>query len=206
MTREFPVTNDQRNPREHGPTPRGHGHLDRQISRSPWSGFATVPVLQWSDQVDNRLGRVAGLYPGHWSLLVGHFTRWLWLALMPLVLCGCRDAAAQREDRRILTEFRGPHFLPVSERRPSPAGPPLVPHVVYQENFDCLVCHGNPEFHFRGQWVPVCTHPERTACLQCHVPWQTNEQPFRVQTLGRGPALATARDSPSATREREKQP
>lgn len=43
--------------------------------------------------------------------------------------------------------------------------PPTIPHRIYlREN--CLSCHGpeNPNMKLRT------THPERTSCLQCHVP------------------------------------
>jgi hypothetical protein len=113
----------------------------------------------------------------------------LWLALLG---AGCGDASGRREDARVLAEFRGPQFIPVGYRRPSPAGPPLVPHVVYGADFNCLVCHAHRDFQFRGQWVPQCTHPERKACLQCHVPWQTQEQPFRFEMLGHGQRTSEA--------------
>lgn len=48
--------------------------------------------------------------------------------------------------------------------------PPTVPHRIYlREN--CLSCHGpeNPDTRLRT------THPERTSCLQCHVPNYENE-------------------------------
>lgn len=113
-------------------------------------------------------------------------------ALAAPLFTGCGDAAARREDARVLAEFRGPQFIPAGERRPHPAGPPYVPHVVYTENFQCLVCHGHEQFHFRGQLVPRCPHPERSACLQCHVPWQNKDAPFRFEMLGTGAPL-TAR-------------
>ena len=52
--------------------------------------------------------------------------------------------------------------------------PPAIPHrIKMREN--CLSCHGpqNPDMHLRT------THPERTSCLQCHVPNYNNE--FEVQ-------------------------
>jgi cytochrome c-type protein NapB len=48
--------------------------------------------------------------------------------------------------------------------------PPTIPHRLYlREN--CLSCHGpqNPDMRLRT------THPERTQCLQCHVPNYANE-------------------------------
>lgn len=48
--------------------------------------------------------------------------------------------------------------------------PPTIPHRVrLREN--CLSCHGpdNPDMRLRT------THPERTSCLQCHVPNMDNE-------------------------------
>jgi nitrate reductase cytochrome c-type subunit len=108
------------------------------------------------------------------------------LLLLPLWLTGCSDAKAKQEDARILAEFRGPHFIPADQRRLQPMAPPLVPHVVYSEDFNCLVCHGNQDFRFRGQRVKWCPHPERTACLQCHVPLQTKEEPFRFEMLAGG--------------------
>ncbi len=43
--------------------------------------------------------------------------------------------------------------------------PPTVPHRIKLRE-DCLSCHGpqNPDMRLRT------THPERTSCLQCHVP------------------------------------
>jgi len=107
-------------------------------------------------------------------------------------LAGCGDATARREDARVLAEFRGPYYLSVAQRRPSPTGPPLVPHVIYRENFDCMVCHAHEGFRFRGQRVPLCTHPDRAACLQCHVALQTDAQPFQFEMLGQGAAVAQA--------------
>ncbi len=48
--------------------------------------------------------------------------------------------------------------------------PPMIPHrIKLREN--CLSCHGsqNPDMRLRT------THPERTSCLQCHVPNYNNE-------------------------------
>lgn len=122
------------------------------------------------------------------------------LAGLPL-LPGCGEAKARQEDARILAEFRGPQFIPANQRRSQPLGPPLVPHVVYEADFNCLVCHGNRDFRFRGQPVKWCPHPERTACLQCHVPLQNRAEPFRFDVLGGGTATTAAvtRPSPSST-------
>jgi hypothetical protein len=129
----------------------------------------------------------------HWPRVIRHssFVIRHWLLLLLLALPGCGDYAAKQEDARILAEFRGPHFIPASERRSHPTAPPLVPHVVYAKDFDCLVCHAHKGFHFRGQPVKQCTHPERKACLQCHVPWQTDEQPFKFERLDKGQWVAS---------------
>lgn len=119
------------------------------------------------------------------------------LVLLAPGLTGCGEARARQEDRRILAEFRGPNFIPPSERRAQPMGPPTVPHLVYRENFNCLVCHGHKDFHFRGQPVKLCPHPERVGCLQCHVPWQNKDAPFRFDTLGGGAEMASAQARPS---------
>jgi nitrate reductase cytochrome c-type subunit len=108
------------------------------------------------------------------------------LVLVAPLLAGCGDRRAKEADARILAEFRGPHSIPAAQRRTMPGGPPLVPHVVYSGEFQCLVCHEHKEFRFRGQLVPTCTHPERRSCLQCHVPLQTGEEPFRFEKLGQG--------------------
>jgi nitrate reductase cytochrome c-type subunit len=109
------------------------------------------------------------------------------------LLTGCGDARAKQEDARILAEFRGPNFIPADQRRPDPLGPPYVPHLVYKENFECLVCHGHTAFVFRGQPVKTCPHPERAACLQCHVPWQNKDAPFKFEMLGTGAEMVAAR-------------
>lgn len=54
--------------------------------------------------------------------------------------------------------------------------PPTMPHrVTLREN--CLSCHGpeNPDMRLRT------SHPERTSCLQCHVPNYQNEFEIKRQ-------------------------
>jgi len=127
-----------------------------------------------------QVARCGGGRRGRWLVVFG-----VGVGLLAASV-GCRDAPAKREDARILAEFRGPNFIASDERRAQPLGPPLVPHVVYARDFDCLVCHGHRDFVFRGQPVKQCMHPERSACLQCHVPIQNREAPFRFEMLGSG--------------------
>lgn len=54
---------------------------------------------------------------------------------------------------------------PTTGDRWFPVSPPTIPHRIFlREN--CLSCHGpeNPDTKMRT------THPERTSCMQCHVP------------------------------------
>lgn len=55
-------------------------------------------------------------------------------------------------------EARGPN------RATFPGAPPAVPHHVYMREV-CVACHGKEPRH--GAKGP---HPERAACLQCHLP------------------------------------
>ena len=135
---------------------------------------------------------------GSWRAAVGHGSLWLLaVVLLASLLTGCGEARARQEDRRILAEFRGPNFIPAAERRTQPMGPPMVPHLVYRENFNCLVCHGHKDFHFRGQPVKLCPHPDRVACLQCHVPWQNKDAPFKFEMLGTGAQVVSANANPA---------
>ncbi len=48
---------------------------------------------------------------------------------------------------------------------PQPAGPPLMPHRLFLRE-RCLVCHGDAT----RKGITQTTHPERSNCLQCHIP------------------------------------
>ncbi len=55
-------------------------------------------------------------------------------------------------------------------RRAYDGAPPVVPHVINQDNAaSCLACHGQ-DTEVAGKLVPRMSHPELTNCLQCHVP------------------------------------
>lgn len=59
---------------------------------------------------------------------------------------------------------RGKRWFPVS--------PPTVPHPVFLHE-NCLACHGP----MADEPALRTTHPERSQCLQCHVPDATQEWP-----------------------------
>jgi cytochrome c-type protein NapB len=57
-----------------------------------------------------------------------------------------------------------PKSLPLLQ----PAGPPLTPHRLFMRE-NCLVCHGDAT----RKEITQTTHPERSNCLQCHIPQDT---------------------------------
>lgn len=61
--------------------------------------------------------------------------------------------------------------------RAYPGAPPRIPHGLTDEEFrsgSCQTCHRRGGYVTRfGNYAPVTPHPERTPCLQCHVPRDT---------------------------------
>jgi nitrate reductase cytochrome c-type subunit len=62
--------------------------------------------------------------------------------------------------------------------------PPLVPHEIGDEH-SCLVCHRLGE-----NSAPITPHPERTNCVQCHIPQMPGVKPFVENTFRAGDAGA----------------
>ncbi|HJV66252.1 MAG TPA: hypothetical protein VJ550_10995 [Geomonas sp.] len=60
-----------------------------------------------------------------------------------------------------------------SDARFAEGNPPLIPHRVEEgmKAAQCLACHWPP-----GK-APLCSHPVRIACTQCHVPSVTGAAP-----------------------------
>lgn len=50
-------------------------------------------------------------------------------------------------------------------KRSNPLAPPVLPHPVFMRE-NCLACHTGPAAREEIR----CTHPERSRCVQCHVP------------------------------------
>ncbi|TNE47950.1 MAG: hypothetical protein EP343_17905 [Deltaproteobacteria bacterium] len=73
--------------------------------------------------------------------------------------------------QRSATLFRETHWVrpkpPKLRRTPLPGGPPAIPHSLHLRT-NCNACHAGPSA-VRAIRTP---HPERTNCLQCHVPRQ----------------------------------
>jgi len=72
-------------------------------------------------------------------------------------------------EQQAVKPFRANAFKPEKEARGSnratfPGAPPAVPHHVQMREV-CVACHGREPRH--GAKAP---HPERAACLQCHLP------------------------------------
>lgn len=67
---------------------------------------------------------------------------------------------------RTLAQFRA--------LRAYPGAPPRIPHELNEVEFretQCLTCHERGGFSPRfDAYTPVTPHPEKTSCLQCHVP------------------------------------
>lgn len=60
--------------------------------------------------------------------------------------------------------------------------PPLIPHRVEEgmKAAQCLACHWPP-----GK-APLCSHPVRVACTQCHLGSVADEAPQAGSTANRG--------------------
>lgn len=113
--------------------------------------------------------------------------------LLPVFLAlvaGCNRTPDNNAE--VLAEFRGPNYLPPGQRRLAPGAPPLVPHKVYGLSFGCAKCHNEKNFTFAGHPVPWNPHPERVACLQCHVSQQLTDEPFRFDGLRKGAATTAS--------------
>lgn len=56
-------------------------------------------------------------------------------------------------------------FRPLHSSRAGAAAPPTIPHAIFMRE-SCNSCHSGPAARPEIR----CTHPERTRCVQCHVP------------------------------------
>ena len=62
-------------------------------------------------------------------------------------------------------------------RRAFEGAPPLVPHDL-EVGMDCLDCHRLGEND-----AVITSHPERSNCVQCHIPEVTDVKPFVENTF-----------------------
>lgn len=79
----------------------------------------------------------------------------------------CEQCHVYLEDDGLFAESG---FLPLRQdlrrgRRFHDYAPPVLPHPVFMRE-NCLACHTGPAAREEIR----CSHPERTRCLQCHVP------------------------------------
>ena len=63
--------------------------------------------------------------------------------------------------------------------RPYEGAPPTIPHTVLMRE-NCAACHVGPG----ARAEIVTTHPERTRCLQCHVPVLTQDRILSYGEIG----------------------